>query len=451
MKTRALHIWEKLFSSYWFVPTIMASGAMALAFGMLALDRRVFDGDQGPTWFYAGGPEGARSLLSTVASSVITVAGVVFSITIVTLTQASSQFGPRLLRNFMRDTGNQVVLGTFVATFVYCLLVLRTIYGGDDGGRVPQASVTVAVVLALSSLAVLIYFIHHVSMSLQAPHVVAATAAELNTAIAHQFHREAGAEQEGKAEAEQIPEDFERGAWAVPAERDGYLQAIDQETLMAVACRENLILILNYRPGEYVMSGTPLLRAWPPDGWNTKLASELCDQFLIGHYRTPEQDVEFGIDQLVEIAVRALSPGINDPFTAMTCLDWLGAALCRIASRGLPGKYRCDDAGRLRIVARVSTLQGLADAAFNQIRQNGVGKVAVTLRQLEVITKVAEQIRQAEPSSVLLEHAKMVYDQNMKVVQEPKDRGDLEDRYEKVIRAAGQGSARQEAQASGQH
>src|SRR5687767_1515596 len=183
MRTRLHHLWETLTTGYWFVPAVMMLAAALAAFLLLYIDRTVIGARVG--WLYVGGADGAKTLLSTVAGSVITVAGVVFSITIASLTQAASQFGPRLLRNFMRDRGNQVTLGTFVATFLYCLLVLRAIHGRLEDGVafVPQASVTGAVVLAVASIAVLVYFIHHVSVSLQAPSVVAAIRADLDATI----------------------------------------------------------------------------------------------------------------------------------------------------------------------------------------------------------------------------------------------------------------------------
>jgi uncharacterized membrane protein len=172
-KTKLSKLWEALHSSYWFVPTLMVVIAIALAFAMLSLDRA---GKSGPIeslgWIYTGGPDGARTMLSAIASSMITVAGTAFSITLVALTLASSQFGPRLLRNFMQDTGNQIVLGTFIATFIYCLLVLRTVRGDDYNVFVPQLSVTVGIVLAIASIGVLIYFIHHASTTIQASHVI---------------------------------------------------------------------------------------------------------------------------------------------------------------------------------------------------------------------------------------------------------------------------------------
>lgn len=174
---RLANLWESLRTSYWFVPTLMTAGGVALSFASVHLDERVnYKWVRTVGWIWAGGAEGARQVLSTIAGSMITVAGVAFSITIVALTLASNQFGPRLLRNFVRDAGNQIVLGTFIATFVYCLLVLRTVRGEDDTEFVPYVSVTLGVAFALTSLGVLIYFIHHVAISIQAENLIASVA-----------------------------------------------------------------------------------------------------------------------------------------------------------------------------------------------------------------------------------------------------------------------------------
>ena len=200
VRSMLFNLWERLRSSYWFVPSVMAIGAIVLAMATLALDGQLTRSSlRKMQWVYAGGAEGARTVLSAVAGSVITVAGVVFSITVAALTLASSQFGPRLLRNFMRDLGNQVVLGTFIATHLYCLLVLRTVRGSDGGGGefVPHVSITTGLLLALTSLAVLIYFIHHVARSMQAPDVIAGVARELHSSIDHLFPQSLGEESGG--------------------------------------------------------------------------------------------------------------------------------------------------------------------------------------------------------------------------------------------------------------
>lgn len=184
MKSLFLKFWETLRSNYWFVPTLMTAGAIGPSYGLLALDQRVPASHMsGVAWLYTGEAAGARSVLSTVASSVITVAGTTFSITIAALSLASSQFGPRLLRGFLRDTGNQVVLGTFIGTFVYCLLVLRMVRGVEQDVFVPNFALTGEVALSLASVAVLIYFVNHVSASIQAAQVAASVTNELTEAI----------------------------------------------------------------------------------------------------------------------------------------------------------------------------------------------------------------------------------------------------------------------------
>ncbi len=432
MSIRVRHIWEVLTGSYWFVPMVMVLAAAVGAFVLLYLDGTGATSDM--AWFYSGGSEGAKTLLSTVAGSVITVAGVVFSITIAALTQASSQFGPRLLRNFMRDTGNQIVLGTFVATFVYSLLVLRTIHGELDGVRfVPHASVTVAVLFAVASITVLIYFIHHVSVSLQAPAVVANVRADLDEVIARLPDDHKGSSDRDN----ELPADFETASRPVVSTKQGYVQALDYDGLLEAAKKADLILRLKYKPGDYVIEGNPLLVAWPADRCDDDLIERANSAFICGHDGTAEQDVEHAIRQLVEIAVRALSPGINDPFTAINCIDALGSAVCRVGLKGLPGPHRCDDQGRLRLIMPVTTFAGITDTAFNQIRQFGQGNVPVTIRLLEIIAELAGQLTNAEHRQALLRHATMVYEDSRETIPQPRDRNDVRERWEATVRLLG--------------
>jgi uncharacterized membrane protein len=434
MKTRLLHIWEILSSSYWFVPSMMVVAAIALAFVLVGLDRHTDE-----TWVretglvYLGGPEGARALLSTVAASVITVAGVVFSITIAALTQASSQFGPRLLRNFMRDTGNQIVLGTFVATFIYCLLVLRTVYGTEELSFVPHIAVTVATLLAVASLGVLIFFVHHVSISLQAPHVVSRIAAELTVAIAGAFPEE-------RPRPEDDPENAARFEPAgesrlIRACRAGYLQAIEHGTLIQDISKSDLLVRLRVRPGHFLTTGGVIAEAFPSDRTPDDFDQRLDRRLLIGSSRSGEQDVEFGIVQLVEIAVRALSPGVNDPFSAVHCVDWLGEALGEIARRPAPPSLCRDPNGTPRLIKDPPTFPGLVGAAFNQIRQHASGSVAVTVRLLEAIACVAQSARTAEQRAALLFQADMIRAQAALAFTERHDLESVERRYESARRA----------------
>lgn len=433
MWTRLRHHWQGLTGSYWFVPALMTMAAAVLAFGLLAVDRRLMARDWQPQWLYIGGTDGARLVLSTVAGSIMTVAGVVFSITIVSLTQASSQFGPRLLRNFMRDTGNQVVLGTFVATFLYCLLVLRAIHGElDDGPEfVPQASVTAGVLLAIASIVVLIYFIHHVSVSLQAPSVIAAALEELLHTIDRAPEDPPAAHRPGQ----ELPPAFNADARHVRSPAGGYLQAIDLDGLLKLAREHDLVMRLERRPGQYVIEESTLLRAWPPERCGDDLGRRLADCFIMGWRATPEQDMEYGIRQLVEVAVRALSPGVNDPFTAVNCIDALGSAVCRVAGRSIPGPFKHDEDGRLRLVRPVTDFDGVVDAAFNQIRQHAAGDVAVTIRLLEVIAACAPHMRTPAQRQALLAHAQMIARQDTEKIPAARDRQDIQERFEAARRA----------------
>jgi uncharacterized membrane protein len=437
MKVRLRHLWELVSTNYWFVPSVMTIAAAVAAFVMLHIDRIYFPSDIQGFWFYSGGADGAKTLLSTVAGSIITVAGVVFSITIAALTQASSQFGPRLLRNFMRDASNQVVLGTFVATFVYCLLVLRTIHGkvGDYQSFVPQASVTGAVLLSVASVAVLIYFIHHVSMSLQAPNIVASVRADLLKVLnrmAQSTPDATAAPEEGPAS---LPAEFSTPGCPILSTCDGYIQAVDYEELLAVASESNLLLRVACRAGDYIISGNPLLHAWPADGCAPELGKRMIAAFICGNQRTSEQDLEYAIRQMVEVAVRALSPGINDPFTAINCIDALGSVVCRAARAKLPSPRLYDQANTLRLVTPVSTFAGITDAAFNQIRQYGRDSVAVTICLLETIEACAIQIRAEGARQALLRQAQMIYRQSKDAILEREDRSDVQCRWEAVAKA----------------
>ena len=401
-----------------------------LAAGAVELDKAVAeDWLHRLGWTYSGGAEGASLLLGTVAGSMIAIAGTVFSMTLVALSLASSQLGPRLLRNFMRDTANQMVLGTFVATFVYCLLVLRTVRRADEVAFVPHLSVSVGVLLAIVSIGVLIYFIHHVSVSIQADEVVARVGRELDEGIDRLFPGHLGKplSEVSKAPSEaDLPAAFAREARPVGALEDGYLQLIDADALMALASQEDLLLRLERRPGHYLVKGRTMLMVWPGDRVTATLVDKLNAAFVLGNQRTAAQDIEFSIHQLVEIAVRALSPGINDPFTAIACVDRLGSALCRLARRDMPSARRFDRHERLRLVAPGSSFAGIVDTAFNQIRQCSRSNPPVAIRMLDAIAQIAGQVQRAQDAACLKRHVGMIVTAAREAVPEPDDLLDVE-------------------------
>ncbi len=438
MRVQIFKYWDRVRSSFWFLPTIMAGGAVALSFVSVALDKRITDWlvlywD----WAFTGGAEGAASVLGTVAGSMITLAGVVFSMTLVALSLASSQLGPRLLRNFMRDTATQVVLGTFVSTFLYCLLVLRTIRRVDEIAFVPHLSVTLGVLFAVVSVGVLIYFIHHVSVSIQANEIVARVGTELIAGLNRLFPEHIG---RGAPQIPKQPPDldfldaFDREARPVESGGDGYVQFIDAEALMALAIQEDVVIRLERSPGQYVVAGCPLLLVWPGNRVVDLLRDRVNSAFVLGNQRTSGQDFEFAVNQLVEVAVRALSPGLNDPFTAISCVDQLGAALCRLATRDRPSPYRHDEQDQLRVIARIATFSDITDAAFNQIRQYSGSSAAVMIRLLETIGVVAGFAQTMEDRATLSRHAEMIVRGARDGLSEAEDRKTVEERYQTAMR-----------------
>lgn len=441
MRLRILNYLDRARSSFWFLPVVMAGGAVALALASVAVDGQVTDWlTTNWGWAFSGGAEGASSLLGAIAGSMITIAGVVFSMTLVALSLASSQLGPRLLRVLMRDTTTQTALGTFVATFLYCLLVLRTVRRADEVAFVPHLSVAISVLLAVVSMGVLIYFIHHVSLSIQANEMVARVGRELIDGIERLFPEYIGRE---APRAPRIPTDtpdtdfldtFEREARPVGSAKDGYLQLIDGDALLELAVEEDVVIRVERRPGHYVVPARPLVLVWPGDRVTDQLTDRINSAFSMGNHRTSAQDIEFAVDQLVEIAIRALSPSLNDPFTAVTCVDRLGSALCRLAQREMPLPYRYDTEDQLRMMAPGITFSDITDAAFDQIRQYGRSSYAVTLRLLETIAMVAEYVQRPEDRAVLRRHAEMIIRGAREGLPEAEDRRVVEEHYQKASR-----------------
>lgn len=401
-------LWESLRASYWFLPSVMSVMAAGLAFLAIDLDGRLASELPADAWWiYGGGAEGARAVLAAIISSMISVTSVVFSITIVALTLASGQFGPRLLRNFMRDRANQVVLGAFIATFIYALLVMREVRGIEDQSFVPPIAVTVAIVLVVVSVGFLIFFIHHIASSIQADEVLASISRDTAHAIDRLFPDDVGDADAGPAGGVAAKGEESAEAWVVATD-DGYLQLIAADRLLALATRHDLVVEMAHRPGDWVVRGGALARVRSAPPPTDEVLSDVRHAFVLGNHRTLTQDAEFGFLQLVEVGVRALSPGVNDPFTAMTCIDRLSSLLRRLAERPFPDRHRYDASGDLRMIMDTTSFEGYVNTSYHQIRQNAGGSVAVLVRLLEGIGKVLPGTRSESQRRVLLAHADLV-------------------------------------------
>ena len=426
-------------TTLWLVPTLLVALAVGLFVLTYSLDQAAYHGELTlPGWVIGGSADAARQILTALAAAVITVVGLVFSITIVALTLTSTQFGPRMLRNFVRDRGTQVTLGCFVATFVFAILALGSISHGSRGDFVPHLSITVALGLVLASLGVLIYFIHHIAKSIQLPEVIAGIARDLTRAIDAEVATAArsgtGEVETGMSVSELLVrlEDF--GA-EVPAPRSGYLQFVAYDTLVGIAAENDAVISLLYRPGHFVVEALPLASVWPADA-ATSVARSLERAHVTGPNRTLTQDLAFAIDQLVEIAIRALSPAVNDTFTALTCIDWLGDGLCKISMQWNPGRVHRDPGGSVRVIAAEVRYERFVERAFDKIRQAGRGMPAVMIRQLDALARVVQYANAGTQRAALLAQADMILESSEASVPASSDRADVRSRYDALIAIA---------------
>lgn len=442
MRARISYIADRLGKSFWFTPALMTVGAVLLCALTLTIDGHVSEQDLRSfpglhTIVYSGDPDGAREMLGTIAKTMITVAGVVFSITIVALSLASNQFGPRMLENFTRDRGNQVTLGTFIAAFLYSLLVLRTVRS-DDPSSVPHVSVTVALSMAIAGVSVLIYFIHHISVTIQAPNLVAVIGSDLQDSIDDLFPDTDEPDEPDEAEgarAVELPDTTE--ARKVKARNNGHVQIIDLDRLVEIARQHDLVIRLETRPGRFVVETSTLAHAWPASRVTDEVAVKLAGTVVTGSRRTPVQDVEFPIRQLTEVAVRSLSPGMNDPFTASTCVDQLSIGLCHAAGRVFPPRILADDDGVVRVViGDPVTFERLIGVAFDQVRQSADFHATVYVHLLEALTRIADCVRSPDRLEPLLREGRLVVEAAAEPVPNEADREVIEARYDALLAAA---------------
>lgn len=378
-------IWARLSATFWFLPAVIVLVAMATAMTLIELS--AWQSTDLATWsprLFGAGADGSRAMLSAIATSMATVAGVVFSITIVALSLSSTQYSPRVLRNFMRDRPTQVVLGVFVGIFAYCLIVLRTIRGGDEGGFIPSLAVLGGLGLAFVGIAVLIFFIHHVAVSIQASTILHNIGRDTAEAIDRLFPQELGASARADVGEIRLPEQWH----PVLAPRHGYVASVDTDTLLSAACECDRLIRLRVAAGAYVSKGNPLMEV----GGDSPPTSDECDRLRgcvdIARQRTVEQDPGYGLQQLVDVALRALSPGINDPTTAAMCVDQMGSLLARLARRHMPEPFRFHD-GKLRVIAPAPDFGALCDLALRPVVRHARLDLQVIGRVVDALEGIA--------------------------------------------------------------
>lgn len=435
MRIKVRQLWVHLRSSFWFVPSAMIVTAALLAGTLVEVDSHFgLSLADGYPRIFGANADGARSILSGVASSMISIAGVTFSVTIVALSLASQQYTSRVLRNFMRDRANQFVLGAFLSIFIYCLIVLRTVRGEEES-FIPSVSVASALALGIGGIGCLIFFIHHVATSIQASTIICNIAKETLPVVEALYPEELSGEDEDPAESERCARAH---AWTeVPSRCTGYVQTVNYDGLMEWAEKNDAVVRMRRGIGEFAIEGQAILAVADRNGAEELDEAALTGCFSIASFRTIEQDPAFGIRQLVDISLKALSPGVNDTTTAVTCLNYLGAILRSLGGRRIPEEV-CRRDGAVRLIARSRSYRSFVEEAFDAIRQAARSDVAVYVAMLEAIESAVDPRLNRGRRALLNRHAKRCREAAEEHVKDPEDRAPIESRFEGVARILGE-------------
>ena len=416
--------WTRVRDGLWFVPSIAVALASTLAVLAVRVPTPTTGSHLASTWLFSGGAEGARGVLTAIAGGLISVTGTIFSVTIVALQLASSQFTPRVLGSFMADRVNQSVLGVFIGTFTYTLLVLRTIHseGQDRSVFVPQVGVTIALVLLLVSIGALIVFINHAAQSIRISVILRRETRRTLARVEQLFPQQVGRPAEDGR--------LLRGPrGVVVAEESGYLQAVHAESLWHLAedesLREPIVIRMEMHVGAFAFPGKVLASVWPAHLAGGSVAHAVRRAFMLGPERTPDFDVEFGLVELSDIAVKALSPGINDPTTAMHCIDRLSEVLAALGTRGHPDLLRTSADGRVRLLVRDTSFERVVGVAFDQIRHFGANNPTIVKKLLESLTDLVRVVH-AEARPALLSQAGSVVAAARRAIDDPAQRAAIE-------------------------
>jgi uncharacterized membrane protein len=423
--------WEYLRGALWVLPTVAVAVALAAGFG---LARVHVDPD---AWFvFQGTPDDARTLLIAISSTLATVIALVLGLTVVALQLAATQFSPRLLRNFLRDPLNQVVLSIFVASFTYATAGLFTV-GVSAGQRVqdyPRLAVSLALVLLFLSLLVLVFFIHHLAHSIQIDEVMTRVLRITLRVIDEDLPTEG-------MTGEPMPS---LPGWAVevPAHRSGWVQTLHPELLLPIAVDHDLVVVGSTMVGEYVVEGAPLLWMWhttadqaPPDPDTFHAA--IRDAIRIGFERTAEQDVAFGVRQLADIAVKALSPAVNDPYTSIQALEHLGVVLAALARRRLGHQQVYDTGGVPRVVMPGRDLHYYLDLATGQIRRYGSAEPRVDRALLRVLRNTGRFCSDPVDRSEVAAQVRLVLEAAEQSIRQPEDLAPVRADADRALRELG--------------
>jgi uncharacterized membrane protein len=422
MFPRLLTLWHRVRTSLWALPLLMVSVAAVAA--ILAVHVPLRQSDD-PVWFlYSGNAKEAPQFLANLVTAMITMATLVISITMVVLTLAAQQLGPRLIRNFMADRRTQLTLGLFVATVVYLLLVLRSVYGSVE--QVPNLAVTGGTVLVLLCLVALLIFVHHLARSIIADNTIDRVGAALDEDIARLLPE--------PDFAQPRPPDERPAETGAPLKltSSGYVQALDHHGLVEIAEEADAVIEISFKPGRHVVEGTTFAWIAPAETATDEFRDRVEACLVLGGERASVQDLETSIRQLVEVALRALSPSLNDPFTATAVIDRLTTSLAKIMRRGPAQWVWTDEDGTVRLLAPRSTFADTVEEAFRQVRQHGHGQPAILIRLVESLGQLLALANDRQ-RAVLEAQIEMALDTGRRNIAQAEDLEMLEHRAKRAL------------------
>lgn len=392
---KILNLLETFRNSYWFIPTLMLISSLIISLQMLEIENDIKKvlGDYLP-WVVMIDSKGMGDVLSVIAGSIMTVTGVVFSITMVTLTLASSQFGPRLLRNFLRDRVSQLTFGSFLATFLYCVMILSTV----TKDSIPQGASLFAIFLVLINMFILIYFIHHTATSIQVSSIIESVADEYNEVFEDLYNNNLEKNKPfiSSKELTHKFKNISNNHKEIISANEGYIRLINYNETLNILNKNDTYFKIDTIAGDYVYKGQVLGTITPAGHINEITIKKLRECFVIGKQRTPIQDLRYLISQLTEIALRALSPGINDPLTAIECIQKYGSFLLSSLNQDISSNNRIDSQGKVRIIGKGLNYETLLNECFNPIRIYGTSHVKVTETILNILIFLLEIAKQKE-------------------------------------------------------
>ena len=435
-------IWElryKIGPNLWVIPFLMAGGTLVVFALTRQLDRHFAATKASvpgflPEWIVARTAADADVVLSAMLSALATSLALVFSISVLTFSLASSQLGPRLIRRFMLDPVTQVTLGAFLSAIVMCALTLGSVSTSAARSALPSVSYATAFVMGLGTFFLLIVYVHRVATTIQAPRVVSTVVRDLGRTV--QAASDYLPEVMRSTDADAVDE-LRRTAAAegtvLLAERTGYFQACDHLRLLDATERADAVIVLEHRVGQFLVAGQPLGHVLPADR-APAVRKALHEAVEIGDARTIEQDIEFALNQVVEIALRALSPAVNDTFTGRTCVDWLGDALRQVGERPDPTGGLCDDAGALRLVEPPLRFARLLRNAFDTIRQSAASNPAITLRMFDSLVLLVRTVHTSNVEPVAA-YAEVLRESATAAALASQDAADVTERYQRVLTA----------------